>query len=245
MHVLSLPPAFALSQDQTLTLKRLIWPITCILRRSLTSTKHPTLHSAKHPSVSSERRTTDRHKSLTPDPKAWPQGQTPPASPFLNSNLSKSGFGHPKPAPATDRPGWRPRDPCSTGGTVIPDRLFSGPPQRWRASRARRSSCQPHLGSAVAARRRAGISQKTEDRPAKPAGQSRRLSEDASAPGPLPRPAPMSRGIGPPFRAVNSLLRREDDFLGLRRRQACDGRFAPAFPLPRRPQTSRVRLIPS
>ncbi|MEE7491772.1 hypothetical protein MOTC310_15365 [Methylobacterium oryzae] len=63
MHVLSLPPAFALSQDQTLTLKRLIWPITCILRRSLTSTKHPALHSAKHPSVSSERRTTDRHKS--------------------------------------------------------------------------------------------------------------------------------------------------------------------------------------
>ena len=25
--------------------------------------------------------------------------------PFLNSNLSKSGSGHPKPAPATDRPG--------------------------------------------------------------------------------------------------------------------------------------------
>ena len=63
MHVLSLPPAFALSQDQTLTLKRKIRPITYILRRSLTSTKCQTLHSAKHPSVSSERRTTDRHKS--------------------------------------------------------------------------------------------------------------------------------------------------------------------------------------
>ena len=90
LHVLSLPPAFALSQDQTLTLKRLIWPITYILRRSLTSTKHPTLHSAKHPSVSSERRTTDRHKSLTPDPKAWPQGQTPPASPFLNPTCQRA-----------------------------------------------------------------------------------------------------------------------------------------------------------
>lgn len=41
LHVLSPPLAFALSQDQTLTLKRLIWPITYILRRSLTSTKHP------------------------------------------------------------------------------------------------------------------------------------------------------------------------------------------------------------
>ena len=40
------------------------------------------------------------------------------------------------------------------------------------------------------------------------AGQSRRLSEDGSAPGPLPRPAPMNRGIRPPIRPVNRLVQK-------------------------------------
>ena len=46
MHVLSLPPAFALSQDQTLTLKRLIWPITSFLDGA-SHRPSSTLHSAK------------------------------------------------------------------------------------------------------------------------------------------------------------------------------------------------------
>jgi len=185
-------------------LKRLIWPITCILRRSLTSTKHPTLHSAKHPSVSSERSTTDRHKSLTPGPKTQPQGQTPPASPFLNHNLSKSasvprGLRRQQIALACAQ-----TNPCSTGGTVIPDQPIGGPPQRWRASKARRSSCQPRLRTAEAFHPQSRL-QKTNSRPpGYPAGQSRCLSEDASAPGPLPRPAPMNRGIRTRLGGVNT-----------------------------------------
>ena len=162
MHVLSLPPAFALSQDQTLTLKRLIWPITLFSDGASHRPSERRFTAPKHPSVSSERRTTDQHKSLTPGPKTQPQGQTPPASPFL-----------------------------------IPTCQRTAPVAR---------------GSSEANRKPSGYF----------AGQSRRLSEDGSAPGPLPRPAPMNRGIRPPSRPVNRVVAVRSVFSVAGLRRACD-----------------------
>ena len=78
-------------------------------------------------------------------PKLRPQGQTPSASPFLKSNNVKDP-GEPvtRPPSTERRSGPKPRSPaCPTGRTVIPARPSGRPPQRWRASRARRSPCQP------------------------------------------------------------------------------------------------------
>ena len=133
-----------------------------VLRRSLTIDQHPTLHSAKHPSVSSRKKTTDRHKSLTPGHKD-PAARTNAARVSLpHSNLSKNA---PEPQ-----------------------------------------------GSSKANRRP----------PGNPAGQSRRLSEDGSAPGPLPRPAPMNRGIRPPIRPVNRVAAVRSVFSVAGSRRACD-----------------------
>lgn len=64
----------------------------------------------------------------------------------------------------------------------------------------------------MAARRRAGISQKTEDRPAKPAGQSRRLSRRCLSARSTSAAGADEPGYEPTVRAVNSLLRRKSIF---------------------------------
>ena len=139
-------------------------------------------------------------------PKLRPQGQTPSASPFLKSNNVKDPGEPVTGPPSTERrSGPKPRSPaCPTGRTVIPARPSGRPPQRWRASRARRSPCQPRRRTAEANPTPKPASDKNRLSPGKPAGQSPILSEDASAPGPLPRPAPMNRGIRTPTRVVNT-----------------------------------------
>jgi len=188
-------------------LKRKIRPITSSSQTEPHIDQAPQRFTApKYPSVSSKEKRQISTSLLTPGLSTRPQGQTPPASPFLNHNLSKNasvtrGLRRQQIIPACAR-----TDPCSTGGTVIPDRPFGGPPQRWRASKARRSPCQPRPGTAEATRSRSRPQKTNRRSPGYSAGQSRCLSEDASAPGPLSRPAPMNRGIRTRLIRVNCLF---------------------------------------
>ena len=122
-------------------------------------------------------------------------------------NLSKSARTRPEAAPGSGanpgetvsgqrrNPGCPPRNPlaCLEEPCYRPA-LRRGPSQRWRAFRARRIPCQPRFSwPPQRPDRRSRHLQPTRQRTTRLApDRLPELSEEASAPGPLSRPAPMS-----------------------------------------------------
>ena len=150
LHVLSLPPAFALSQDQTLKLKELI------------IADHKSSTEAHRDAVSSKpgapKRRPEPASHLTPQkssPKARPpepQGQTPPTLPSLKFKPVKEQDRDPrrktrKTPRRTGPAGYQGTNPrqsaCPPWQTVVPTAPRRIPSQRWRAFRAPGDPCQP------------------------------------------------------------------------------------------------------
>ena len=170
MHVLSLPPAFALSQDQTLTLKRLIWPITLFSDGASHRPSIHTLHSAQIP-VGELRKKNNRsaqvysRQVLKPSRKDKRRPRLPssfqlvkerPRTPGLIRGKQKTARQSRRPVPplvrrwlsarstpaaGADEPGYTATHPARQQGSSRKFRLAASLPCSIAALPARRGSC--------------------------------------------------------------------------------------------------------